>query len=354
MNPEDLQDIDGYGAVDYGPSPTDGDALEDVMPMGRDAEYTESVLFGETLTEPDPEPETPTAAPAAEVPATVEDDLSYIPEDMRPPTKFKTPDEEVSFYRGKYKEVFKHLGSEDFQKTMLEKYQDILARETEDYEAFKQHWLGFKQNPTEYIKMHLPEYQEALGIPTVPTDEQLAEKIGEEMEQAFGDGWEGLVSSPLALRPGNMEYKARKAFMEAEQKAFKERDQAAVLREEKMRAIVAEKAAAQAPPVQTGPTPEEREELLNKQFEVSKEYFTDRKALEEWIAKHENWQPTAKDLYRATNFDDLVAKAVKEAKEEARKETIAQLTKAGRKAAEEAPVADLEEEETQFSSDTLW
>lgn len=334
-------------------SPVEVDKPDEELPMALAADAVTSVLFEETqrLFEGD-EPETPasteTAAPAST-------DYDFIPEAYRP-RQFKNSDEELQFYRGKYAEVFKQFESEEFQSGLLEKYRTVLASESESFEEFRKHWDGFRTNPEEYIRLHLPEYHQALGLPQVPSEEDIALQISDYMSQEFGNEWENLVASPLALRVGTPEYRARRAHDQKERELFAQQEQAEQLHKARKEEILQQISARQVaqPSAPQGPTPDEVERLKAEQYEFVKDIMPTRAEFDKWLDENKDRKFTAKDIYRAVNFEKLLEEATAKAKEEGKREALNSVKKASRVSAEAEDVTDSGEEEVGFASEFPW
>lgn len=247
---------------------------------------------------------------------------SFLSDDYIPPDEFKSPDEEVKWYREHYIKAIDEYKTDGFKHNLLDAYKEELS----NIELSRIDNL-IKENRLDELRAKYPEFYSSLGLTSAYTKEEMESLATEYIKKQFGeDAIDRYDKEEAANNPNSLSGKVWKAYTDVMQK----------LDEVNQKNIEADK---KYKPM----TKQEQQALIEKQYEEDfKKYNIEKDDFNGFINElNNNGHPFRLiDIYTMKNMPLLVETAYQRGLKEGKQNVVGEIEKAGGKKLD----AHLEEE----------
>lgn len=223
------------------------------------------------------------------------------------PEKFKDVEEELEFYRKKFPEL---KDTKINPEILAKEYEETLLKQEKDFEELKALRDIIKGEPDSYVKIRFKDQLAKNGYDYRLTDEESRNIIHQKLSETFGNNYTNYYDPDDALNSGTTSNKM-------------------YLMQERLLEEINKHNERVMPQEQATINPEESIKFIEESLEKANINEANRKRfIEDVKTKGKDLLNDPVQFYKALYMDKIIEKKIKEAKEQGRKEALAEFKKA--------------------------
>lgn len=252
----------------------------------------------------------------------------WLKEDFRP-TRLDTDATEFDGYKRAYENVIRSITTPEFLDALTEQYKEQLTQTDQELLADRERFLAMRQNPKEYVRLHMPEVAAELGI-QLRTTEEMNEAVEEKMTAEFGENWNDMFDPTEQFKIGSLSYnilQKHREFLgsvEAEQASAQEKYN------EQIKLLQTQKTPSTTTPANSNLTEQELRGIIEEEFEAFKQAGISRDDYNKFVTDLPSQNIGVYEMWLALNIDKVRQQERELGRQEGRKGIVGDLKKAGR------------------------
>jgi len=252
----------------------------------------------------------------------------WLSEEYRP-TKTDNDTDDVAPYKRAYEKLVGSIQSPEFLDALTQAYTKELSQTDQEIAADRERFLAMRNNPKEFVRIHMPEVAAELGIQLRTTDE-MNEVVQAKMSEEFGENWSDMFDPTEQFKLGSTSYNIVQKHQQLIQQVQADQAQAQAKYDQEIKRIQTLKDDPNAKPQTSNLTQQELDSIIEEEYKPFEQAGINKEEYQKFVADLPTKNIGLYEMYLAVNIEKVRQEALEQGRVEGRKGVVGDLKKAGR------------------------
>ena len=211
----------------------------------------------------------------------------FVPDELVLPETFKSPEEELKWYRDNYTKAIDIYKTDDFKKGIVDNYANYLMEQEADVDKLKALKEAIDGNPSAMIKAYFGKDLKDNGVKVSFNQEETQYYLANALAEEYGKDYLKHFDQEDATVPGTLSYK----MLSFQRAKLQELEQLQTENQTKE------------------PTPEEIQAQIDQTYDADFKDFLSKEEFTQFIEAAKQYQYSVLDIYNMMNHNKLVEEA---------------------------------------------